>query len=124
VAGLDRDDPGHRRQAGRRQVGRLAVVRADDDVLELRRRAGEALWVAQQRVDVRPRTRGRRDVAPQRLGQDREVLALLGRDRGRDPPELAGQRPQLRGPGVEPGLDPLDGKEEGEHAPVLTARRR
>jgi hypothetical protein len=72
------------------EVRGLAVVRRDDGVLERRRGADEALRVVRERADVRGEGLRLRGGAPERLLEERDVLALVPAD---DRDELRDSRP-------------------------------
>ena len=122
VARLDRDDPRGRQERARRDVRRLAVVRADGDVLELRRRACERVGVGRDVGGVV--VRFRIGLVAERVLEVGQVLALVRDDRPRVLLELAGQTGTLERGLVERDLDALHEQQQVEDLHVLLGRGR
>ena len=116
------DDRGRGTQTCLRQVGRLAVVRADGHVLEGRGRLGEGRRVRRRVAEVgRGRVSGRR---AERILEIADVLALM---RGCDLRELEQLGPELRPLGrlfVEGRLQLLQLEREREDLRVLLGALR
>ena len=121
VARLDGDDPRRREERAGRDVRGLAVVGADRDVLELRRRLGERVGVGRDLGEVERRARDR---PPRRArSRGRRRARARGRARPTRTPQLAGQAGVLQRGLVEALLDALHEEQQVQHLDVLLGGR-